>query len=98
MFRRQFTASPLLPRIISYGNICDQRRAFIRHTTITVNNKLIEPGFKVTDQDVVKVDGEIIRNRTKSFTYIAFNKPKGIVCTTDTKREEKNIIDFITNL
>ena len=27
--------------------------------------------------------------------YIAFNKPVGIVCTTDTKRERNNIIDFI---
>ena len=27
--------------------------------------------------------------------YLAFNKPTGIVCTTDTKREKNNIIDFI---
>ena len=27
--------------------------------------------------------------------YIAFNKPIGIVCTTDTKREKNNIIDYI---
>ena len=27
--------------------------------------------------------------------YIAFNKPVGVVCTTDTKREKNNIIDFI---
>ena len=27
--------------------------------------------------------------------YLAFHKPVGIVCTTDKKREENNIIDFI---
>ena len=27
--------------------------------------------------------------------YLAFNKPKGIVCTTDTRVEKDNIIDFI---
>ena len=26
---------------------------------------------------------------------MAFNKPKGIVCTTDTEKEENNIIDYI---
>ena len=27
--------------------------------------------------------------------YIAFNKPVGIVCTTDQMREKNNIIDYI---
>jgi len=27
--------------------------------------------------------------------YLAFNKPKGIVCTTDTRVEKNNIIDYI---
>ena len=84
-------------KFLSQSGFCSRREAdsLIYEGRVTVNNKLIEPGFKVTAQDVVKVDGEIIKNRTKSFTYIAFNKPKGIVCTTDTTREEKNIIDFI---
>ena len=84
-------------KFLSQSGFCSRREAdsLIYEGRVTVNNKIIEPGFKVTAQDVVKVDGEIIKNRTKSFTYIAFNKPKGIVCTTDTTREEKNIIDFI---
>ena len=84
-------------KFLSQSGFCSRREAdgLINQGRVTVNNKLIEPGFKVTAQDVVKVDGEIIKNRSKSFTYIAFNKPKGIVCTTDTKKEEKNIIDFI---
>tara|TARA_B100000963_G_C22550782_1_gene636677 strand:- start:106 stop:801 length:696 start_codon:yes stop_codon:yes gene_type:complete len=84
-------------KFLSQSGLCSRREAdvLINEGRVTVNNKIIEPGFKVTTQDVVKVDGEIIKNRSKSFTYIAFNKPKGIVCTTDTKKEEKNIIDFI---
>ena len=38
---------------------------------------------------------EIIKNNKKISTYIAFNKPLGIVCTTDTRVEKNNIIDFI---
>ena len=45
--------------------------------------------------DRVLVDKKVISSREEKFVYIAFNKPKGIVCTTDTKREKNNIIDFI---
>ena len=62
---------------------------------VTVNNKIIQPGYKVNENDVVKVDGEKIKINLKKNVYLAFNKPKGIVCTTDTEKEENNIIDYI---
>ena len=62
---------------------------------VTVNNKIIQPGYKVDENDVVKVDGEKIKSSLKKNVYLAFNKPKGIVCTTDTAKEENNIIDYI---
>ena len=62
---------------------------------VTVNNKIIQPGYKVDENDVVKVDGEKIKSSLKKNVYLAFNKPKGIVCTTDTEKEENNIIDYI---
>ena len=62
---------------------------------VTVNNKTIQPGYKVDENDVVKVDGEKIKSSLKKNVYLAFNKPKGIVCTTDTEKEENNIIDYI---
>jgi len=45
--------------------------------------------------DDVRIDGEPIRKK-KSTLYIAFNKPKGITCTTDSK-DKTNIIDFINH-
>ena len=45
--------------------------------------------------DVVKVDGQLVNKKIKESVYIAFNKPVGIVCTTDTRVEKDNIIDFI---
>ena len=62
---------------------------------VTVNNKVIQPGYKVDENDIVKVDGEKIKTNLKKNVYLAFNKPKGIVCTTDTQKEENNIIDYI---
>ena len=52
-------------------------------------------GTKVGSNDIVKVDGEQIGERKKEFVYLAFNKPIGIVCTTDTRVEKNNIIDYI---
>lgn len=62
---------------------------------VTVNNKIIQPGYRVQEEEIVKVDGEKIKSNFKKNIYMAFNKPKGIVCTTDTEKEENNIIDYI---
>ena len=62
---------------------------------VTVNNKIIQPGYKVQENEIVKVDGEKIKSNFKKNIYMAFNKPKGIVCTTDTEKEKNNIIDYI---
>ena len=51
---------------------------------------------KVSPSDEIAVDGTIISKRKKAHAYIAFNKPVGIVCTTDTRVEKNNIIDFIS--
>ena len=55
----------------------------------------ISPKTHLTSSDVVLVDGKQIGEKLKQFIYLALNKPVGIVCTTDTKREKNNIIDFV---
>ena len=60
-----------------------------------MNNEVIQPGYKVNESDVVKVAGEKVKTNLKKNVYLAFNKPKGIVCTTATEKEENNIIDYI---
>lgn len=64
---------------------------------ITINGKIPELGTKVSDEDEIFVDGKSIRKTEEEFVYIAFNKPVGIVCTTDVKREKNNIIDYISH-
>ena len=62
---------------------------------ITINGKKPELGTKVSDADEICVDGKNIKKTEEKHVYIAFNKPIGIVCTTDTKREKNNIVDYI---
>ena len=52
-------------------------------------------GLKICSEDQITVNGEALSNPKNKLVYLAFNKPKGIVCTTDTRVEKDNIIDFI---
>lgn len=77
---------------------CSRRAAdkLIQESRVTINGKVPELGTKIGDGDVVVVDGKIVSAVVeKKNVYLAFNKPPGIVCTTDTKREKDNIIDYI---
>ena len=77
---------------------CSRRAAdkLIQESRVTINGKVTELGTKIGDGDVVAVDGKIVSAvEEKKNVYLAFNKPPGIVCTTDTKREKDNIIDYI---
>lgn len=85
-----------LNKYLSEVGYCSRRKAdvLIEQGRVTINGSVPEMGTKITPHDIVKVNGELIVPPKKDFIYLAFNKPIGIVCTTNTK-EKDNIIDFI---
>ena len=86
-----------LNKYLSEIGHCSRRAAdkLIDQGRIQVNGKAVVMGQKVSPQDRIEVDGILIENHQEGTVYIAFNKPKGIVCTTDTRVEKDNIIDYI---
>ena len=86
-----------LNKYLSEVGYCSRRAAdkLIEEGRVTINGIVPEMGTKVAPNDEVHVDGKLIKNTKTSFVYLAFNKPIGIVCTTDTKVEKDNIIDYI---
>ena len=85
-------------KYLSEIGFCSRREAdnLITNGRIIINNIQAELGQKINFNDKIFIDGEIINhNKNKKLIYIAFNKPAGIVCTTDTKIEKDNIIDYI---
>lgn len=86
-------------KYLSEVGYCSRRAAdkLLEEGRITINGKIPELGTKVSDEDLVEVDGKPIRESEEKPVYIAFNKPIGIVCTTDTQREKNNIVDYINH-
>jgi len=84
-------------KFLSEMGYCSRRAAdkLIEQGRVTINGKVPEMGTKITVDDEVHVDGELISEAKEKPVYIAFNKPIGIVCTTDTRVEKDNIIDYI---
>ena len=85
-------------KYLSEVGFCSRRAAdrLIEEGKVTINGKIPEIGSKVEEGDQVEVEGQKIINPTKQKNiYLAFNKPIGIVCTTDRRVEPDNIIDFI---
>tara|TARA_R110001583_G_scaffold120056_4_gene271312 strand:+ start:2564 stop:3325 length:762 start_codon:yes stop_codon:yes gene_type:complete len=84
-------------KFLSEVGYCSRREAdkLIEAGRVTINGVVPEMGTKLAPSDVVHVDGIEIKSNNDPFVYLAFNKPVGIVCTTDTNVEKDNIIDFI---
>ena len=85
-------------KYLSEVGFCSRRAAdiLIEEGKVTINGEITEIGSKVEEGDQVEVEGQKIINSIKQKNiYLAFNKPIGIVCTTDRRVEPDNIIDFI---
>jgi len=82
-------------KYIGQSGFTSRRKAFelIEEKRVLVNNKVANFSTKINPGDKVFIDGvELI---VKEFVpiYIAYNKPKGIICTTEKIKD--NIVDAI---
>ena len=85
-------------KYLSEVGYCSRRVAdrLIEDGKVTINGKVPEMGTKVKEGDQVEVKGQRIeKSKKQKNIYLAFNKPIGIVCTTDRSVNQNNIIDFI---
>jgi 23S rRNA pseudouridine2604 synthase len=84
-----------LNKYISDTGLCSRREAdkIIEAGRVTINGQIARKGNRVGPGDMVYVDGERIGHKPKT-VYIAYHKPKGIICTTD-QRDPDNIITHL---
>ena len=85
-------------KYLSEVGYCSRREAdrLIEERKVAINGEIIEIGTKIKEGDYVEVEGKRIeKSKKQKNIYLVFNKPVGIVCTTDRRVEPDNIIDFI---
>ena len=86
-----------LNKYLSEIGYCSRRAGdkLIESGRVLINNEPASLGQKVSVNDEIKIDEKVVSVKKKKKIYLALNKPIGIVCTTDTRVEKNNIIDFI---
>jgi 23S rRNA pseudouridine2604 synthase len=86
-------------KFLSQAGFCSRREAdkFILDERVTINGVVAKMGEKIDPNDDISVDGERISKKPNKKIYIILNKPKGIVCTTDSGVEKNNIIDYVNH-
>ncbi len=82
-------------KYLSEAGYCSRREAdrLVEAGKVYINGELATMGVKVTDEDEILVNGELVKAK-RDYVYLAFNKPTGITCTTD-QSIKGNIIDYI---
>ncbi len=74
-------------KYIALSGFCSRRAAdkLILEQRVWINNKVAQMGDEVSDDDIVKLDGERIRLKKNQYEYYILNKPKRVICSNDDK-------------
>ena len=86
-----------LNKFISDSGVCSRREAdrYIEQGHVFVNGKRASVGDQVSSKDKVMLNGQLIEQKAgDDFVFIAFNKPVGIISTTEVGVKD-SIIDYI---
>ena len=97
---RHRTSSEMpLNKFISHAGICSRREAaeLVKEGKVKVNNEvIIEPGFKVTENDKISVNHRQVHLK-KNLVYILLNKPKDYITTVRDPQGRKTIFELTKN-
>ena len=82
-------------KYIGHSGFTSRQKAFvlIDEKRVTVNGKVATHSTKVVEGDEVLVDGKPLKKKTGAPTYIVYNKPKGIISTSEKIKD--NIVDAV---
>ncbi len=86
-----------IQKFLSQKGIFSRRETekLIREKRVRVNGEIIKLGKKVSEKDIITVDGEPIEiKKNIKRRVIAFYKPKGVECTLKKMPDIKTLADF----
>lgn len=82
-------------KYIGHSGFTSRRKAYqlIEEKRVQVNGKIANFSTKIKEGDVILIDDVVLKPKVFVPTYIVYNKPKGIECTSE--NIANNIIDAI---
>lgn len=86
-----------LNKYVAHCGVCSRRQAatYIKDGLVSVNGeKILEPGYQIQKNDVVKFKGKLIKPEEKK-VYLLLNKPRGYITTVKDERGRKTVMDII---
>ncbi len=85
-----------LNKYLSDAGVCSRREAdrLIEAGAVTVDGAVAVQGMKIRPEQHILVKGKKVA-REQEMVLLAVNKPRGIVCTTDTRWDEKTVYDML---
>ncbi len=88
-------------KILSLSGISSRRHAdiLVKEGKVTINGKVASPGDKADpEKDAIKVNGKLLIFKKQKMTYILFNKPSGILSSTDKIRNKNSMEPYFRKL
>lgn len=84
-----------LNKYLSSTGFCSRRKAdeWIAAGKVFVNGIPADMGMRVSDKDVVMVNGKVVR-KEEPFKLVAFYKPKGFACTSHRGDQSSIFLNF----
>jgi 23S rRNA pseudouridine2604 synthase len=86
-----------IDKYIGHSGYTSRRKAclLIEEKRVLVNGKVANFSTKIDESDIILIDGIELKKKAFIPYYIAYHKPKGIICTSEKVKD--NIIDAINH-
>ena len=85
-----------IAQFLARCGLCSRRKSvmLVKEGKVLVNGvALLDPMYKIKDDDIVSVDGKIISK--EQYNYILLNKPEGYLSTCLDEQDRKTVMDLI---
>ena len=89
---------PKLQKFLANAGLCSRRmgESWILEEKVTINGKIARLGERVSPlDDVVKVNGKVVRAHLPKLMSIAVNKPKGYTCSNHDEFADRLIFELL---